>query len=66
MTESLTMTVPEAAKLLGIGRSAAYEAAARGELASVRVGRSIRIPRVAIERMLAVALQRCNLPAGAS
>jgi len=34
----LVYTVTEAAELLGIGRSTAYEIAARGELATVRIG----------------------------
>lgn len=35
-----TITVPEAAELIGVGRSAAYEAARRGQLPTRRVGRS--------------------------
>ena len=45
---SATLTVPEAAQLLGIGRNLAYEVAARdGEIAGVpviRVGRRLLIP----------------------
>jgi len=45
---SATLTVPEAAQLLGIGRNLAYETAARGgEIAGVpviRVGRRLLIP----------------------
>ena len=45
---SATLTVPEAARLLGIGRNLAYEIAARdGEIAGVpviRVGRRLIIP----------------------
>lgn len=45
---SATLTVPEAAQLLGIGRNLAYEIAARdGEIAGVpviRVGRRLLIP----------------------
>ncbi|MFP4150309.1 MAG: helix-turn-helix domain-containing protein, partial [Nitriliruptoraceae bacterium] len=33
------MTIPEAAKLLGISRSAAYRAVARGEIPTIRIGR---------------------------
>lgn len=44
-----TLTIPEAARLLGVGRNLAYETAAReGELAGVpiiRVGRRILLPR---------------------
>ncbi len=40
----VTLTVEEAAGLLGIGRSVAYEAARRGELPARRVGRRVLIP----------------------
>ncbi|MEZ4554828.1 MAG: helix-turn-helix domain-containing protein [Dehalococcoidia bacterium] len=48
--EKTMLTVPEAAKLLRIGRNHAYELVARGEIPSVRLGRLIRIPRAALER----------------
>ncbi len=51
----LTITVEEAARLLGIGRSLAYEAARCGELPAIRVGRRLLIPRVALERKLEAA-----------
>jgi excisionase family DNA binding protein len=46
------LTVEEAAKLLRIGRSAAYEAVRVGSLPSVRFGRSIRVPRSALLALL--------------
>ena len=45
------LTVPEAAQVLRIGRSAAYEAAQRGELPTVRFGRRLRVPRQALLRL---------------
>jgi len=39
-----TITVERAAAVLGISRRSGYAAAERGELPSVRVGRSIRVP----------------------
>jgi len=48
----LTVAVPEAARMLGISRSLAYELVARGELPSVRLGRRIVIPTRAIEELL--------------
>lgn len=39
-----TITVEEAASLLGIGRSAAYEAARRGQLPTRRLGRRLFVP----------------------
>jgi excisionase family DNA binding protein len=52
-----TFTVEEAAQLLGIGRNSAYEAVRRGELPVIRIGRRYVVPRLALERMLANAMQ---------
>lgn len=51
--ERLTYTVLEAAALLGIGRSVAYEAVRRGDIPSLRIGARLLVPRVALERLLA-------------
>ena len=48
----LTLTVEEAAAVLRIGRSAAYDAARRGELPVIKVGRSLRVPRHRLELLL--------------
>ena len=45
----LLLTVPEAARVLGIGRSTVYELIARGDLEVVHIGRSCRVPVSAIE-----------------
>ena len=47
-----TLTVTEAAQLLGISRGLAYEMARQGNLPSIRFGRRILIPRNALSRML--------------
>ncbi len=39
-----TITVEQAAKLLGLGRTAAYDAARRGELPTRRLGRRLLVP----------------------
>ena len=49
---SLTVSVTEAARLLGIGRTLAYDLVTRGELPAVRLGRRVLIPRHAIDRLL--------------
>lgn len=46
------LTVPEAAKLLRIGRNLAYELVAQGEIPSIRFGRLIRVPRAALEERI--------------
>lgn len=55
--EILTHTVEEAAQMLGISRGAAYEAAANGDIPTIRIGRRILVPRRAFERMLDAAVQ---------
>jgi excisionase family DNA binding protein len=50
----LTLTVEEAAKVLRIGRSAAYDAARTGELPTIRIGRSLRVPRHRLEQLLGI------------
>lgn len=57
MSKRKTMTVPEAAEVLGISRNHAYEAAARGEIPSIRIGKRIVVPIDALNRMIAAASQ---------
>jgi excisionase family DNA binding protein len=45
MNEPLTISVEDAARLLGISRGLAYEAARRGELPTIRLGRRLLVPR---------------------
>jgi excisionase family DNA binding protein len=52
VSERLTLTVEETARLLGISRGAAYEAVRRGELPSLRIGRRILIPRSRLADLL--------------
>ena len=40
----LTIDVPEAGRLLGLGRNAAYEAARRGEIPTLRIGQRLLVP----------------------
>jgi excisionase family DNA binding protein len=50
--DKATLTISEAAKLLGIGRSAAYEAARRGDLPTLTFGRRRVVLSAALEKML--------------
>lgn len=50
--ERATYSVREAARLLGIGRNAMYEAVRLGRVEVLRVGRKARIPRPVLERLL--------------
>jgi len=51
--EPKTVSVPEAGRRwFGIGRNASYEAARRGEIPTIRMGRLLRVPVVALQRKL--------------
>jgi excisionase family DNA binding protein len=52
MTEKLTLTVEETAKLLGLSRNSAYQGIATGEIPHIKVGKRILIPRKALEKIL--------------
>jgi Helix-turn-helix domain len=48
-----TLSVPEAGKrYFGLCRNSAYDAAARGDIPTIRIGRLLRVPVRALERML--------------
>jgi len=48
----LVYGVPEAGEMLGPTRNAAYAAAKRGEIPVIRIGKLLRVPKVAFDRML--------------
>ncbi len=48
-SERLLLTVEEAARRLGIGKTLAWELVWAGVLPSVRLGRCVRIPLAALE-----------------
>lgn len=51
--EPLTLSVPDAGwRYLRLKRDAAYDAAARGEIPTIRVGRTLRVPIRAMEKLL--------------
>jgi hypothetical protein len=54
MTEQpKTLSVPEAGRrYFGLARNASYDAARGGELPVIRIGSRLRVPVVALERML--------------
>ena len=47
-----TITIPEAGQLLGISRSAAYRAATRDEIPTIRIGRRLLVPTAKLFEML--------------
>jgi excisionase family DNA binding protein len=52
-TSTKTYRIDEAAELLGVGRNQAYEAAKRGQIPAIRIGKRILVPKAALDRMLA-------------
>lgn len=52
--QSLTMTVEQAAEVLGIGRATAYALVRTGAIASVRLGRRIVVPVAHLAERLGV------------
>lgn len=51
--QSATMSVPDAAAILGISRSTLYRAIDRGEVTAIRIGRCTQIPRHVVDRLIA-------------
>jgi hypothetical protein len=51
-----TISVPEAGRrYFELGKNASYEAARRGELPVIKIGGRLRVPVIALERMLSEA-----------
>jgi hypothetical protein len=51
--EAKTLTVPEAGRrYYGLGKNASYDAAKRGEIPTIKIGRLLRVPIIALERQL--------------
>ena len=51
-TECLTISVENAAKVLGISRGLAYEMVRQKKIPALHFGRIIRVPRYALESLL--------------
>ncbi len=52
MEDKLTLSVEEAAKVLGIGRNLCYDKVKTGEIPVIRIGRRLLVPRAALEKLL--------------
>jgi excisionase family DNA binding protein len=55
MNKRAVFTVPEAGELLGLGRSAAYEAVRRGDIPSIKLGRRRVVPKPAMFQLLGLS-----------
>jgi excisionase family DNA binding protein len=55
-SRSKTITVPEAgAEYFGLSRNAAYAAAHRGDIPTIKIGKLLRVPVRALEQMIDAA-----------
>ena len=51
-----TMTVPDAGRIYyGLSRNGSYEAAKRGDIPTIKIGRLLRVPVRALEEILNAA-----------
>lgn len=63
MTDAMekTLSVPEAGKrYFGLAKNTSYDAARRGDIPTIKIGSRLRVPVVALERMLAHPTERGN------
>ena len=49
---SVLLTVPDAARLLSIGRTLTYELIGAGELETIHIGRAVRVPLAAVHEFV--------------
>ena len=52
METTLTMDVEQAGKLLGLSRRTAYRLAAAGTIPTMRLGRKLRVSKLALDELL--------------
>jgi len=52
MEDKLTLSIEEAAKVLGIGRNLCYDRVKTGEIPVIKIGRRLLVPRRALEKLL--------------
>ena len=52
MTEKSLLRIEEAADRLSLGRSKTYALVQQGEIPSIRIGRSVRVPALELDRWI--------------
>jgi excisionase family DNA binding protein len=50
--EKQTVSVAEAAEILGLGRNTGYDAVRRGEIPVIKIGKRLLVPKPALDRLL--------------
>jgi excisionase family DNA binding protein len=58
LSESLVLTVGEAARLLRLSKTTTYEQIRQGSIPSIRMGKRILVPRAALMRMLEETMEK--------
>ncbi len=59
METSKTVSVPEAGRIyFGLGKNSAYEAVKKGQIPVIKIGKILRVPVIALEKMLEAAVPR--------
>ncbi len=53
--QPLLLSVPQAARLLGVGTTLCWEMVHSGQLASIRLGRRVLVPRVALDQLASLS-----------
>lgn len=56
----LLLSVPEAARLLGVGPTFGWEMVHTGQLPSVRLGRRVLVPRAAVDNVASLSRSRID------
>lgn len=51
-SKSLTVSIDEASRMLGISRNSTYQQVAAGTIPSLRLGRRIVVPKAQLDRLL--------------
>ena len=52
LNEKQVLTIEEAGKVLGLSRASSYQAAARGDIPTIRIGRRLLVPIKGLELLL--------------
>ena len=52
MEDKLTLSVEEAAKVLGISRNLCYDRVKTGEIPVIKIGKRLLVPKKALEKLL--------------
>ena len=61
-TEPLFVRISEAARLLSMSRTAAYESIRKGTIPAVQIDKKWRVPRAELEKFIADAMAATILP----